>query len=265
MHSLDKKGMERYLRSRGQAGRTLPASVLVTDSASLKLHSLQGSAQVTAMRVRTVLDFIFHNPQPGRLEGTFEYPLPRGASPLYVGIFAVAAGTRHNPPQRFDWRTRLRLTDARRAALAPADLARAVNAEHWEKLLEGRAPDQPAAAPTQRKARPKEATFCAGPFPIAAGGYCRVLLGFEEPFAVVDGVLQYRLPLPEGGYDKQFTLRYPVMTCVNASLFPEGARRADDSQDSCTFTWSDLPAGGEIRLRFKSAFAGGRFIQPNPD
>ena len=38
-------------------------------------------------RARTVVDMVFRNPHPQRLEGTFFYPLPDGASPAGFGMF----------------------------------------------------------------------------------------------------------------------------------------------------------------------------------
>ena len=57
------------------------ARVYVGDGNSLELVSLHVTTTVEGPRARTVVDHVFRNPHDKVLEGTFEYPLPSGASP----------------------------------------------------------------------------------------------------------------------------------------------------------------------------------------
>src|SRR5205085_6414995 len=70
-----------------RAGRPSFARVYVGDQTSLELVSLQVTTTIEGPRARTVVDHIFHNPHNRQLEGTFEYPLPSGASPSYFAMF----------------------------------------------------------------------------------------------------------------------------------------------------------------------------------
>src|SRR5206468_11366440 len=75
------------------------ARVYVGDGNALELVSLQVTVTVEGPRARTVVDHIFRNPHPRQLEGTFEYPLPTGASPSYFAMFIGRAA--NAPPPRF--------------------------------------------------------------------------------------------------------------------------------------------------------------------
>jgi hypothetical protein len=260
MPNVDRKGMEHYLRTRGSLAGSDAASVQVTTNRALKLHSLHGSAQLGTdfFHLRTVLDAIFVNSTTARLEGTFEYPLPPGSEAVYVAVFAATPDARPNPPRRFDWRTRVKLTDPIRAAIAPEDLAGLVGPSSWEKLLEGRG--RSASRPT--KPVGEGATFCAGPFPIAAGGACRVLFAYVQPFTVTDGALQYRCPMPAGDGNRRFTVRFPSSDCVTPH-FSAGAQKMDGPPNQLCYTWTDPPAGGEVVFRFASAL-GGKFVAVPP-
>src|SRR5947199_8057751 len=75
------------------------ARVYVGDGNALELVSLHVSVTVDGPRARTVVDHIFRNPHDKQLEGTFEYPLPTGASASYFAMFI--GQTRETVPPRF--------------------------------------------------------------------------------------------------------------------------------------------------------------------
>src|SRR5262249_44735321 len=113
------------------------ARVYVGDGNALDLVSLQVTVTVEGPRARTVVDHIFHNPHNRALEGTFEYPLPTGASPSYYAMFI--GRTRDAVPQRFRRRGNtpvLPLTEL--ARFTPAELVKQVNTADWGDLQEGR-------------------------------------------------------------------------------------------------------------------------------
>src|SRR5262249_11485805 len=75
------------------------ARVYVGDGNTLELVSLHVTVTVEGSRPRTLVDHVFRTPHNRRLEGTFESPLPSGASPSY---FAMSLGQpRENVPVRF--------------------------------------------------------------------------------------------------------------------------------------------------------------------
>ena len=80
-------------------GRPTFARVYVGDGNSLELVSLHVSVTVEGPRARTLVDHVFRNPHDRQLEGTFEYPLPTGASPSYFAMFL--GQTRDTVPPRF--------------------------------------------------------------------------------------------------------------------------------------------------------------------
>ena len=84
-----------------------------------------------------MVDHIFHNPHNRALEGTFEYPLPTGASASYFAMFSGQA--RDAAPQRFTQRGNAQpLPAGALARLTPADLVKQVSAEDWGTLQEAR-------------------------------------------------------------------------------------------------------------------------------
>src|SRR5207302_2682980 len=104
---------------------------------SLDLVSLQVTVTVEGPRARTFVDHIFHNPHDRQLEGTFEYPLPTGASPSYFAMFI--GRSRDAVPPRFG-----RLGNAPPlpqndlVRLTPAELVKQVNTADCGNLQEAR-------------------------------------------------------------------------------------------------------------------------------
>src|SRR5205807_9988471 len=104
---------------------------------SLDLVSLQVTVTVEGPRARTVVDHIFRNPHNQQLEGTFEYPLPTGASPSYFAMFL--GQTRDTVPPRFARRgNKTPLPQDALAKMTPAELAKQVDTTDWGRLQEAR-------------------------------------------------------------------------------------------------------------------------------
>src|SRR5205823_12122389 len=110
------------------------ARVYVGNGNSLELVSLQVTVTVEGPRARTLVDHVFHNPHNQRLEGTFEYPLPSGASASYFAMFPGL--TRETPPARFRARAAQALPVDALAKLTPAEVAKQVSAEDWGPVQE---------------------------------------------------------------------------------------------------------------------------------
>ncbi len=199
------------------AARPPLARVYVGDGNSLDLVSLHVSVTVEGLRARTVVDHVFRNPHDRRLEGTFEYPLPAGASPSYFAMFL--GNTRDAVPPRFARRgVGPALTPDALARLQPEELVRHVNDADWGPLQQGRIVGNDKATETYEevvRGRIDPAlleyaggnTFRGRVFPIAPKGYNRVVLAYEELLPVVGNRMVYRFPLPGKVREMTFSLQ----------------------------------------------------------
>jgi hypothetical protein len=238
------------------AARPTVARVYVGDSNSLELVSMHVSVHVEGPRARTVVDHVFRNPHDKQLEGTFEYPVPAGASPSYYAMFLGA--TRQAQPQMFKPNsngTPLPLPET----LTPAQLARAVDASDWGKLQEARliAPDKALEAyeeVVRGKVDPALLEYASGNtfrgrvFPIAARGYNRVLIAYEETIPVSAGRLVYRFALPTSKvHEVRFSLEASTKEVDSPTFEPAEARKeTNDDRVRFTHTWADDAPKGEV-------------------
>ena len=238
------------------AARPTVARVYVGDSNSLELVSMHVSVHIEGPRARTVVDHVFRNPHDKRLEGTFEYPLPAGASPSYYAMFLGA--TRQAQPQMFKPNsngTPLPLPET----LTPAQLARAVDASDWGKLQEARliAPDKALEAyeeVVRGRIDPALLEYASGNtfrgrvFPIAARGYNRVLIAYEETIPVTAGRLVYRFALPTSKvHEVRFSLEASSREIDEPTFEPAEARKeVNDDRVRFTHTWADDAPKGEV-------------------
>lgn len=247
------------------ASRPTVARVYVGDNNSLDLVSLHVSVIVEGPRVRTLVDHVFRNPHGKQLEGTFEYPLPAGASPSYYAMFLGARGDA--APVRFKPREQqpgkpLVLPEM----LAPADLARQVDTADWGKLQEARVvpPDRGREAyeeVVRGRVDPALLEYASGNtfrgrvFPIAPSGYNRVILAYEETLPVSDGQLVYRFGLPTCKlHELRFSLQADGRECKEPVFQPKDARKeGGDERFYYTKTWSDTAPGGEVLFSARPA------------
>jgi hypothetical protein len=240
--------------------RTNPtfARVYVGDRNSLELVSLQVTVTVEGPRARTVVDHIFRNPHDRQLEGTFEYPLPSGASPCYFAMFL--GQTRDTVPIRF---ARGGVQDPlpanALAALTPQELVKHIDTADWGRLQEGRIVGKDKALETYEevvRGRIDPAlleyaggnTFRGRVFPIAPKGYNRVLIAYEELLPITGEQMVYRFPLPGCKLtDMQFVLQADAAECLKPSFLPKDADRTN-SGSRVTFarSWKETKPQGEV-------------------
>jgi tetratricopeptide (TPR) repeat protein len=234
------------------------ARVYVGDGNSLELVSLQVTVTVEGPRARTVVDHIFRNPHDRQLEGTFEYPLPTGASPSYFAMFL--GQTRDTLPARFARRGDAPpLPQEALAKLTPAELVQQVSRADWGSLQEARVVSRQKALETYEdvvRGRIDPAlleyasgnTFSGRVFPIPAKGYNRVILAYEEllPHAQ-DGVI-YRFPLPNRKLTElQFTLQANTAECKEPVFLPKDAKKEEGgSRLFYSRTWTNDEPRGEV-------------------
>src|SRR5262249_38306338 len=224
---------------------------------SLDLLSVHVTVKVEGPRARTLVDYVFRNPHDRQLEGTFECPLPAGASPSYFTMFL--GPTRAEAPARFARTGAAGLAPDAVAKLAPHELVKRVDTDSWGKLQVARVVSQDKALETyenivRRKVDPgllEHAggnTFRGRVYPIAPKGFNRVVLAYEETLPVVAGRLRYSFALP--GVELQemrFSLRAPAAECKDATFLPRDAERAK-AGGALSFTreWKVSKPSGEV-------------------
>jgi tetratricopeptide (TPR) repeat protein len=240
------------------------ARVYVGDNNSLDLVSLHVSVTVEGPRARTVVDHIFRNPHNQQLEGTFEYPLPSGASPSYFGMFL--GQTRETVPVRFARHGGdAPLAAEALAKMTPAELVKHVDTTDWGRLQEGRIVSKEKALETYEdvvRGRIDPAlleyaggnTFSGRVFPIPPKGYNRVILAYEELLPFAQEHMIYRFTLPNRKLNElQFHLEANAADCLRPSFTISEANRqrklpSDESGGRLTFShsWKNEAPSGEV-------------------
>jgi hypothetical protein len=236
------------------------ARVYIGDGNALDLVSLHVTVTVEGCRARTLVDHIFYNPHDRRLEGTFEYPLPTGASPSYFAMFL--GRTRETVPPRFAPGGEILREDAL-ARLTPQQLVKHVSTSDWGPLREARIVSREKALETyeeivRSQIDPALLEYAAGNtfrgrvFPIPPKGYNRVLIAYEEllPFAG-DRVL-YRFPLPGCKIEEmRFSLAAATADCTEPVFLPKDARKnITGSQLAFVRTWKNTKPQGQVTFAF---------------
>ncbi len=243
--------------------RPTVARVYVGDGNSLELVSLRVTVTVEGPRARTLVDHVFRNPHDRQLEGTFEYPLPSGASPSYFAMFSGQA--RDTPPALFTpHRGAPPIPEDALAHMKPGEVARQVSSLDWGKLQEAHVVSRQKALETyedtvRTKIDPALLEYAGGNtfsgrvFPISAKGYSRVLLAYEELLPATDDSVQYRFALPTGKLKElQFTLQADESASHDAVIKPEDAEKSKHGRSvSYSRSWKGKGPGGEAILAFR--------------
>jgi tetratricopeptide (TPR) repeat protein len=241
------------------------ARVYVGAGNSLELVSLRVSVTVEGPRARTLVDHVFRNPHARQLEGTFEYPLPSGASPCYFAMFL--GQTRPTAPPLFGRRgdTPELPADAL-VRLGPAALARRIDTADWGELREARVVSQEKALETYEevvRGRVDPAlleyaggnTFSGRVFPIPPSGYNRVLLAYEELLPVAQEQMVYRFPLPGCKlHNMEVSLQASGADSLKPAFAPEGAERTEaGGRLTWTRRWTEMKPEGEVLFTCRPA------------
>jgi hypothetical protein len=269
-----REAVETYLRNvKGKVSKQAPqvwkqkprptfARVYVGDGNALELVSLHVTVTVEGPRARTLVDHVFRNPHDRQLEGTFEYPLPSGASPSYFAMFL--GQTRDTMPPLFTRRGDAPpLPQEAIASLAPEQLVKHVSSQDWGRLQEARVVGKQKALETyeevtRRRIDPALLEYAGGNtfrgrvFPIPPRGYNRVLIAYEEQLPVVNEQVQYRFPLPDCKLAEcKLTLGASAAECKDATFRPKEAQREEGGgRLSFTHTWHSEVSGGDAVLSF---------------
>lgn len=237
------------------------ARVYVGDGNSLELVSMHVSVVVDGPRARTTVDHVFRNPHDRQLEGTFEYPLPTGASPSYFAMFL--GQTRDAAPPRFAQRSKL--TDDQLPRLTPVELVKHVDKDDWGKLTEARvvAKDKALEAyedTVRGKIDPALLEYAGGNtfsgrvFPIPPKGYNRVILSYEETLPFSRGDQLYRFPLPDCKLTElQLSLEADAKECkyqVGTGTAAQIKNASGDASFRFHQTWQGKGPRGDAVFRF---------------
>jgi tetratricopeptide (TPR) repeat protein len=234
------------------------ARVYVGNGNSLELISLQVTTTIEGPRARTVVDHIFRNPHDRRLEGTFEYPLPSGASPSFFAMFL--GQTRDTVPPRFARRGEQPALPADALALlTPAELVKHVDTADWGTLQQARVVSKERALETYEDIVRGQIdpalleyaggnTFSGRVFPIPAKGYNRVIIAYEELLPVSQARALYRFPLPDCKLTElQYTLNASAEECKEPTFKPDDTKKAEaGSRLAYHRTWKDNGPGGDV-------------------
>jgi hypothetical protein len=237
------------------------ARVYVGNGNSLELVSLQVTVTIEGPRARTVVDHIFRNPHARQLEGTFEYPLPTGASPSYFAMFL--GQTRDTVPARFRGGEAPRLPADALNRITPEQLVKHVDQADWGRLQEAHVVGKQKALETYEeivRGRIDPAlleysggnTFSGRVFPIPAKGYNRVILAYEELLPQNEAGVQYRFPLPDCLLQEvQLNLHARTTDMKDMAFRPADARREEGgSTVSFAKKWTGKGPGGEAIFSF---------------
>jgi hypothetical protein len=245
------------------AQRPTFARVYVGDNNSLELVSLHVTVTVEGPRARTLVDHVFRNPHDRQLEGTFEYPLPTGASPSYFAMFL--GQSRDAVPPR--WAPRGNVPPPPPDALArmtPQEVVKQISTADWGRLQEGHIVAKEKALETYEdvvrgKIDPALLEYASGNtfrgrvFPIQPKGYNRVLIAYEELLPFSGEQCAYRFALPDCKLTElRFTLNASAGECKDAVFQPKDATKAEGGDVlSYTKTWTEKGPGGDTVFGFR--------------
>ncbi|MGE0709018.1 MAG: hypothetical protein AB7N76_23325 [Planctomycetota bacterium] len=212
-------------------------------------------------RARTTIDLVFQNPHDRRLQGTFYYPLPDGASPAAFGMFP---GTRRiDDPSQLGKAPLLPPLLALPRDADPERLDRTAPQSGAETLVPDWQPLQQARVVEQKRARQvyEEVvrqnvdpalmewsggnTFQARVFPIEARGLKRLVFSYERTLPLDGGLLRYVFPFPGaetlGEVESLVFLRDAGALVTGLPEDPQALRAPSGAPE---------PQGGWTRLRY---------------
>jgi tetratricopeptide (TPR) repeat protein len=177
---------------------------------ALEPRGLRVVTFIDGPRARTVVDLVFRNPHDQRLEGTFYYPLPDGATPAGFGMFP---GTRRvDDPKLFGTAPLLPpLTGGVDAALGAVAPQRATNdasvlVQDWQAMQVARVVEQKKAREVYEQVVRERVdpalmewsganTFKARVFPLEPRSLKRVVFAYEQTLPRDGDLLRWTFPL----------------------------------------------------------------------
>ncbi|HUT92281.1 MAG TPA: hypothetical protein VMY37_22490 [Thermoguttaceae bacterium] len=180
--------------------------LMVGDQKDLPLEGMQANVTIDGFRARVLLDYYFYNDGDRQYEGTFKLRLPNDAS-LYFFAFGESA-YRYRPQEKKDVRGAfLTVSHTDPAGGLPDEIVK-LRADSWNTPKVARVVPREKAAfayrqTVRRRVDPAlvewsgAGVFSARVFPLAPQKLHRIVVGYDVDLAPVEGVLEYRLDLPE--------------------------------------------------------------------
>jgi len=161
------------------------------------------------------------------------------------------------------------------ARLNPSEMAHQVSTADWGALQEARVVSKQKALETYEdivRTRIDPAlleysggnTFTGHVFPIAAKGFSRIIIAYEELLPVIQGRNLYRYTLPDCKLSEvRFTLQANAAECKDVVFKPDNAKKEQGAQGAnaprsgesklvYTRTWKEKGPGGSVVFAFKS-------------
>ncbi len=178
------------------------ARVKVGDREELELRGLQAQVTIDGFRARVVLDYLFANPHPGMLEGTFQLRLPEEASPHFLAFGGTGLEA------RTAWSRPMVIATSEDGALPEPAQIMAARREAWIQPKEARmVPREKAAHAYTETVRGRvdpalaewagAGVFNARVYPLMANQLHRIVVGYDVDLVRIGGALEYQLDLPE--------------------------------------------------------------------
>lgn len=174
----------------------LSSRLTVGDNEVLPLASTEIRARVDAFRARVLIDFVFENPYPQQLEGTFQLHLPEGASAYFLAYGQTVAVA---DPEALQVGSG---ADSFEPSGAMAARAQLWQQPHQAIIAEREAAAMAYRATVRRRVDPALAewagagVFNARIFPIEPGGTHRVVVGYDVDLTAIGDDLELLLPVP---------------------------------------------------------------------
>ncbi|MBI5611125.1 MAG: hypothetical protein HY902_19790 [Deltaproteobacteria bacterium] len=237
------------------------AQVSIGGQSKLELVDVRVTVQIEGLRARTLVDHIYRNPTSQVAQGTFRYSLPPDSS---VSYYAMFAGQPKVTPQFFGpGDPLLGKDDESVATTSPEDTAQFADQSQWGTLQEAKIAGQVQATQAYEGEIAKKIdpalgevvgpnTFEAKVYPIAANGYNRVLIAYEQTLPRVKGKLRYTYAVPKTDQTKKTNqLNHFEFTAVakkdgNGAVTWTGNLQGVTAKDSKTASMAKVALDGPL-------------------
>jgi hypothetical protein len=239
------------------------AKILVQDESGTYRPLIPRAARVVTFiqgpRARTVVDYLFQNDHRERLEGTFFYPLPAGAT---VAGFATYAGAVKVDSESL-FQSKDLLPPLPDGAADPTDLGAAAPPSRagarfaWGERQEARVVEHKRAREIYEEVVRQNidpallewaggSNFSARVFPIEGRSLKRVVIAYEQTLVHDGRSLRFSYPVPDDTAKIAFDARVAVdpAFATPGVVSPKASARALGTWQA--FDWNHLKGGGQI-------------------
>jgi tetratricopeptide (TPR) repeat protein len=231
---------------------------------ALKPRAVRVIAYVEGPRARTIVDYVFENTFPKRIEGTFFYPLPADGSPAGFAMFDGAKSA----SQEAMFQSRALLPDLGKAMPDPSSIAELApsgskNTIDWGTRKDARVVEQHRAREVYEDLVRQGIDpglmewsggnkFEARVFPLEPKSLKRVVVAIEQPLVYDGGRFRFHYTLPEDASIKQLeAVLFVDSAHGKIGEAPQGAEASKSGRWS-RFDWRKATGGTNIELALES-------------